>query len=309
MLNSLNEPTRCRNHSRATKMGARTWKRNELCSKGVPCFSRSKKRISPSSLSSIASLRRAKLTRAAFTTERSSAMQSSSRTKPWSRTWTVPSAMTSSITAMSSSVPRLYVGTSGWAYPSWKPGFYPAGTASGDFLRFYAERFTTVELNTTGYRLPAEEQFDRWAEQTPPGFAFAPKLPGQRPQLAAEFSARVRRLGERLGPVRVSVKSPRDEGLLELLLGSLDPSLRLAYDLEDPSWDRIEPRLAEAGAVRVNDLDGDAPFRYVRPREPPYPVEDLLEWAERLRRLDVPAFVYLRHEDEPTAPRYAARLM
>src|ERR671938_269048 len=286
MLNSLNEPTRCRNHSRATKIGARTWKRNELCSNGVPCLSRSRKRISPSSLSSIASLRRAKLTRAAFTTERSSAMQSSSRTKPWSRTWIVSSVMTSSITAMSASVPTVYVGTSGWAYPSWKPGFYPAGTPSTDFLRFYAERFPTVELNTTGYRLPAEEQFDRWAEQTPPGFAFAPKLPGQRPQLLAEFTARVRRLGERLGPVRVSVKSPRDEGLLELLLGSLDPSLRLAFDLEDPSWDGIEGRLAEAGAVRVNDLETEAPFRYVRFRDPPYSDEQLRASAERLRTAD-----------------------
>jgi uncharacterized protein YecE (DUF72 family) len=210
---------------------------------------------------------------------------------------------------MSSSLPTLYVGTSGWAYPSWKPGFYPAGTASSDFLRFYSERFSTVELNTTGYRLPSEEQFERWAEQTPPGFTFAPKLPAQRPRLVADFSDRVRRLGDRLGPVRVSFKSPRDEGLVELLLGSLDPSLRLAFDLDDPSWDGIEPRLAAAGAVRVNDLESEAPFRYVRLREPPYDDEDLRAWAGRLRGLDVPTFVYLRHEDEPTAPAYAARLV
>ena len=217
--------------------------------------------------------------------------------------------MTSDVTAMSSSVPALHVGTSGWAYPSWRPGFYPPGTQSGDFLRFYAERFPTVELNTTGYRLPGEEQFERWAEQTPAGFTFAPKLPAQRPRIVGEFSERTRRLGERLGPVRVSVKSPRDEGMLELLLGSLDPSLRLAFDLEDTSWDGIEPRLAAAGAVRVNDLRTDAPFRYVRLREPPYSDDDLRRWAERLRGLDVPAFVYLRHEEEPTAPRYAERLI
>lgn len=209
---------------------------------------------------------------------------------------------------MSASVPTLSVGTSGWAYPSWKPGFYPAGTQSRDFLRFYAERFPTVELNTTGYRLPAEEQFERWAEQTPDGFTFAPKLPAHRPQLVAEFSDRVRRLGERLGPVRVSVKSARDEGMIELLLGSLDPSLRLAFDLEHPSWDGIEPRLAEAGTVRVNDLESAATFRYVRLREPPYADDELRAWADRLRGVDVPTFVYLRHEEEPTAPRYAERL-
>jgi uncharacterized protein YecE (DUF72 family) len=208
---------------------------------------------------------------------------------------------------MSSSVPRLYVGTSGWAYPSWKPGFYPAGTPSTDFLRFYAGRFPTVELNTTGYRLPAEEQFERWAEQTPPGFTFAPKLPAQRPQVVAEFSGRVRRLGERLGPVRVSVKSSRDEGMIELLLGSLDPSLRLAFDLEDPSWDGIEPRLAGAGAVRVNDLDAGAPFHYLRFRDPPYSDEDLEATAKEIAALTAPVFAFFRHEDEPTAPRYAER--
>ena len=74
---------------------------------------------------------------------------------------------------------RLHVGTSGWSYPSWRPGFYPAGTDPKAFLSYYSERFDTVELNTTGYRLPAEEQFGRWAEQTPPGFTFAVKLPPQ----------------------------------------------------------------------------------------------------------------------------------
>jgi uncharacterized protein YecE (DUF72 family) len=206
-------------------------------------------------------------------------------------------------------VPDLFVGASGWSYPSWKPGFYPAGTDSRDFLAHYAQHFRTVELNTTGYRLPAEEQFRRWAEQTPAGFAFAPKLPGNRARMVAEFSARVRALGEHLGPVRVQLINARDEGMLELLLGSLDPELKLAFDLAHESWDGIEPRLAEAGAVRVNDLAHDAPFRYVRFRDPPYTDDDLREWAERLRDLDVPIYAYFRHEDEPTAPEYARKLL
>jgi uncharacterized protein YecE (DUF72 family) len=206
-------------------------------------------------------------------------------------------------------VADVFVGTSGWSYPSWRPGFYPAGTDAKEFLRFYSERFPTVELNTTGYRLPAEEQFGRWAAQTPAGFTFAPKLAGNRPRMVAEFSARVRRLGDRLGPVRVQLISARDDGMLELLLGSLDSELRLAFDLGHPSWDGIEPRLAEAGAVRVNDLEAEAPFRYVRFRDPPYSDDDLHEWAERLARQSVPVFAYFRHEDEPTAPGYAARLL
>jgi uncharacterized protein YecE (DUF72 family) len=213
------------------------------------------------------------------------------------------------VTVTGSSLAMVQVGTSGWSYPSWKPDFYPAGTDSKEFLRHYATRFSTVELNTTGYRLPAEEQFAKWAEQTPPGFTFAPKLAGNRPRIVAEFASRVRLLGDRLGPARVSLKSARDEGMIELILGSLDPEFHVAFDLEHESWDGIEPRLAEAGGVRVNDLEQDAPFRYVRFRDPPYSDEELQEWAERLRQVDVPVFAYFRHEDEPTAPRYAERLL
>jgi uncharacterized protein YecE (DUF72 family) len=201
---------------------------------------------------------------------------------------------------------RVRIGTSGWSYPGWRPGFYPAGLDPSGFLGYYAERFSTVELNTTGYRLPAEDQFRSWAEQAPDGFEFAPKLPGHRLRGLDVFESRVRMLGDRLGPVRVSLKSPRDDGAVELLLGSLD--LRLAFDLEHPSWDGVEERLAAAGAVRVNDLDHPAPFRYLRLREPPYDDRALQELAGRLGELGEPAYVYFRHEDEPTAPTYARRL-
>ena len=113
------------------------------------------------------------------------------------------SGITSAVTATPASLAGLYVGTSGWSYPSWKPGFYAAGTKSEDFLRYYAERFPTVELNTTGYRLPREELFERWAEQTPPGFRFAPKLNAHRRSDYGTFAERVGLLGERLGPIRV----------------------------------------------------------------------------------------------------------
>jgi uncharacterized protein YecE (DUF72 family) len=203
---------------------------------------------------------------------------------------------------------RARVGTSGWSYPGWRPGFYPAGLQPSEFLTHYAGRFPTVELNTTGYRLPAEDQFRRWAEQAPDGFDFAPKLPGHRLRGLDVFESRVRMLGDRLGPVRVSLKSARDDGALELLLGSLDPALRLAFDLEHPSWDGVEERLAAAGAVRVNDLDHAAPFRYLRLREPPYGDEELRKIAARIRDTSEPAYVYFRHEEEPTAPAYAERL-
>lgn len=217
---------------------------------------------------------------------------------------------------------EVRVGTSGWSYPSWRPGFYPAGTDPKSFLGLYAERFRTVELNTTGYRIPAAEQFRSWAAQAPDGFEFAVKLPGERTRQLGAFQEGVRGLGDRLGPVRVTLKSVRDDGMLELLLGSLDPDLirrageadtarplRLAFDLQHDSWDGVEERLARDGAVRVGDLESPAPFRYLRLREPPYTDEQLAELATRLRGIAEPVYVYFRHQEEPTAPAYAERLL
>ncbi|HEY6836066.1 MAG TPA: DUF72 domain-containing protein [Gaiellaceae bacterium] len=215
------------------------------------------------------------------------------------------------MTATPASLSGAYVGTSGWSYPSWRPDFYAVGSRPEDFLRQYAERFATVELNTTGYRLPREELFERWAEQVPAGFLFAPKLNAHRRSDFGTFAERVGLLGERLGPIRVLVAAARDEGLLTLMLGSFDPSVSLAFDFRHESWDGIEADLPP-NAVRVGSLEGGAPFRYLRLREPPYEDGDLAAWAERLRPLlddGLRVYCYFKHEDEPTAPRYAQRLL
>ena len=206
----------------------------------------------------------------------------------------------------------VLVGTSGWSYPSWRPGFYPAGSAPETFLALYAEQFTTVELNSTGYRLPSHEQFARWAAQVPDGFRFAVKMPPQALRQLDSFQERVRSLGPALGCVRVVVDSPRDNGQLALLLGSADPAIRFALDLRDPSWDGVEPQLAEVGAVRVGDWNAAGDWRYVRFREPPYDEAALVMAADRIRPLvaaGVDIFAFFRHEDEPTAPRYALRVL
>jgi len=199
----------------------------------------------------------------------------------------------------------LHVGTSGWSYPTWRGGFYPEGARPDSFLGFYAGRFDTVELNTTGYRLPAEEQFRRWADAVGDGFTFAPKLPLYRVDRVGPFLERVSLLGERLGPIRVQVQQQRDEGLLALLLGSVDPAVRLALDFRHPSWAGVE--LPREVAV-VNELERPSAFRYVRLREPPYSEEQLVELAARLRG-GPESWVFFRHENEPTAPGYAQRLL
>ncbi len=201
---------------------------------------------------------------------------------------------------------ELYVGASGWSYPSWRPGFYPPESRPEDFLRHYASGFDAVELNTTGYRLPGEEQFERWAAQVPDGFRFAPKMQTYRLDRVGTFCERVLRLGDRLGPVRVVIQSARDEGLLALLLGSIDPAIRVAFDFRHPSWEGVS---LDERSVAVGDADGEAPFRYLRFRDPPYDDDALAEAAAQVRRLlAADVYCFFRHEDEPTAPAYAARL-
>ena len=207
------------------------------------------------------------------------------------------SGNTSLMTAMPASVTRAHVGASGFSYPTWRGGFYPADAKPADFLRLYAERLPSVELNTTGYRIPAAEQFERWAAATPAGFRFAVKL--------RWLDERVRLLGDRLGPVRIVVQSKRDDRLLERFAGS---DLPLALDVRHPSWDGADV----SPAVRVNDWDADAPFRYLRFRDPPYSERDLRDLAARIAPLldaGVDVYAYFRHEDEPTAPAYALRLL
>jgi uncharacterized protein YecE (DUF72 family) len=201
-----------------------------------------------------------------------------------------------------------HVGTSGFSYPSWRPGFYPEGTRPEEFLAHYAGRLPSVELNVTGYRLPSEESFARWREAVPEGFTFAVKLPGHALRSLGTFEERAGLLGDRLGVVRVVLQQPRDDGTLALLLGSLDPAVRVALDVRHPSWDE-----AYVGrAVRVDNWDADAPYRYLRFREPPYTKAQIEALAGRIAPLlaaGVDVFAYFRHEEEPSAPLYAERLL
>jgi uncharacterized protein YecE (DUF72 family) len=215
--------------------------------------------------------------------------------------------------ATRASLTGAYVGTSGFSYPSWRGDFYPEKSRSADFLELYAGRLPSVELNNTFYKLPSEEQLRAWAERTPPEFRFAVKMNRRithfgRLELLPTFSERVRILGDRLGPILVQFPPTRtrDDGLLRFLLDSLDPDLEYAFEFRHESW-------ADADVpVRVNSLDGQAPFRYLRLREPPYDDRALQAWAKRLRPLldaGIRVYCYFKHEDEPTGPLYARRLL
>jgi uncharacterized protein YecE (DUF72 family) len=214
----------------------------------------------------------------------------------------------------------IHIGSSGFSYPEWRGSFDPADARPADFLRLYAERLNAVELNATFYRLPSEAQLEAWAAATPPGFRFAVKLSrfiaAGRVDALGTFCERIGVLGERLGPVLVELPEgrPRDDGFVDLLLGSLPAEIDIAFEPKDPSW---------AGAdlpVRVNDWESPAAFRYLRLRDHPYDDAALAALAARLRAEpgDVYCFVNRGGADdhspggEPTATtaeRLASRLL
>ena len=215
---------------------------------------------------------------------------------------------------------ELRVGASGFSFASWRPGFYPAGAKPADLLAFKADRLTTVEIHNSFYRLPAASVFEKWAGTVPEGFRFAVKAPRAisvfgRVDYVGDLNARVRALGDRLGPllVRLADKKTRDDAFLATLLDAIDDDLAIALDLRDPSWDGIQPELERWGAVRVNQLGATAArFRYLRLRDTPYDDAELTGWADTIRGLladDLDVYCYFKHEDEPTAPAYAARLL
>ena len=214
---------------------------------------------------------------------------------------------------------ELRTGASGFSFPSWRPGFYPPGTKPADFLAHYARHLETVEINNSFYRLPAASVFEKWAATVPDGFRFSVKAQRAvtvfgRVDFLPDLNARVRSLGDRLGPllVRLADKRERDDAFLASILDAIDDDLDVALDLRDPSWDGIEPALERWGAVRVNQLEAtDARYRYLRLRDTPYDDAQLAEWAGTIRGLlddGLDVYCYFKHEDEPTAPAYAARL-
>jgi uncharacterized protein YecE (DUF72 family) len=220
---------------------------------------------------------------------------------------------------------RAFVGTSGWSYTSWKPVFYPTEVKTADFLRYYATRLATLEVNYTFNHLPTEKNIAAWTEATPASFLFALKASQQITHVRqlrdpAEtlpiFFERARPLGERLGPILFQTPPwlRRDDDRLAMFLASLPRELRCALEVRDPSWyaDEVYELLRTAGVALVH-ADGErapspvetlgtiAPFAYARLRnESGYDDAAVSAWAARLRRLlaagrDV--YAYFRHDD------------
>ena len=221
---------------------------------------------------------------------------------------------------------RAFVGCSGWAYATWKPKFYPPEVKTKDFLRHYATRLRTCEVNYTFNHLPTQRNIDSWKEQTPEDFVFAlkasqyithiKKLEEPTTTLPNFFDA-VRPLGERLGPVLFQTPPwlKRNDELLSMFVVALPDGVRCALEVRDPSWyaDEVHALLqarnvalvhaeGERAPSPLDALDRTADFAYVRLRaREGYDAAAVASWAARLqavREAGKDVYAYFRHDDD-----------
>jgi uncharacterized protein YecE (DUF72 family) len=229
----------------------------------------------------------------------------------------------------------LYAGTSGFAYPAWKPGFYPAELPAARFLEHYASRLNCVEINYTFRRMPAAKTLAAWADLTPEGFLFVVKAHQQithfrrlkdagEPTEAFLAALEPLRQAGRLGPVlfQLPPQLRLDLERLRAFLALLPPGFRYAFEFRDASWfvDDVYALLTEHGAalcvaesekLEVPDV-ATAAFAYYRLRKPVYDESDLRVVVARSRESlgdgrDV--FVLFKHEDDPSGALYAERVL
>jgi uncharacterized protein YecE (DUF72 family) len=226
--------------------------------------------------------------------------------------------------------PNLFVGTSGWAYPSWKPGFYPADFPSRAFLHFYAAHLTSVEVNYTFRTLPTTIQLQSWLDATPPGFRFSFKAPQRITHFQrlresnatlAEFIAALTpaHAAAKLGPLlfqlppNFAADNPRLDAFLHLPAFAEDPHLQLAFEFRHPSWftettyailraHNAALCVAESDNLATPDI-ATADFRCYRlRRNGGYTSAELTAFAKRFTTLshESETYIYFKHEDEPT---------
>jgi uncharacterized protein YecE (DUF72 family) len=231
-------------------------------------------------------------------------------------------------------MPNLYAGTSGFAYPSWKPDFYPQKLPSKKFLSFYSERLNAVEVNYTFRRLPSASTLENWVSETRTGFVFPLKahmrithIQRLKPSEFTEVFFRAidpLRTARRLGPVLFQLPPALkcDEALLADFLATLPRDIRCAFEFRHASWlaapvyQLLEKHgaalcLAESEKLVVPEVV-TANFVYSRLRMPEYSAEDRREIAARVEQLigqgrDV--YVFFKHEETPAGALYAEELL
>ena len=225
---------------------------------------------------------------------------------------------------------RIRVGTSGYNYPEWKGTFYPADLPAAKMLAYYVERFGTVEINATFYRMPTAKTLAAWAAAAPDGFTYVLKSPQKITHFARlrdvgeplrYFCDTARTLGAKLGPLlfQLPPNFQKAADRMRDLLGELPPDLRVAFEFRHPSWfdDEVYGLLRmKNAALCIADTDegatpavATADWGYLRLRAAAYSDDDVARWLATIRQVGVgwrEAFVFFKHDRD--APRLAEAL-
>lgn len=225
---------------------------------------------------------------------------------------------------------RVLIGTSGYQYPEWRGSFYPEKFGTDRMLAYYAERFPTVEINYTFYRMPTEKLLAGWAAGTPDHFTFTLKAPRrithdaklQRCEDTLQaFCRAARTLGPKLGALlfQLPPNFRKNVEVLAAFLELLPGDLRTAFEFRHDSWfeEDVFAALRQRGAALcVADSEKlktpvavTADHAYFRLRDEGYQEADLEAWARTIRDLPAKeAFVYFKHEAQGLGPAFAQRL-
>ncbi|HEY3968158.1 MAG TPA: DUF72 domain-containing protein [Planctomycetaceae bacterium] len=227
---------------------------------------------------------------------------------------------------------RLFVGTSGYSYKEWKGGFYPEKHPQKEMLSYYAQQFSSVEINNSFYRMPETSILKAWAKQVPQGFRFALKAPQtithfKRLKDVKKETAALLRAAAALkacrGPLLVQLPAnfkkdlPRLESFLRLIRGRIP----IAFEFRHESWfdDEVSGCLRENSCAlcaadtddsRSAELVGTTDWGYLRLRREGYTSAALRKWIKRIRSQSWnEVYVFFKHEDSGTGPRLAARFL
>lgn len=236
--------------------------------------------------------------------------------------------------------PHIFIGTSGWSYPSWRGPFFPREVMVKHHLAYYATQFSSAELNGVFYRTPSLDTVRGWRDQTPDDFVFAWKasrfishwkrLTDKSRNSLALIDERLKILGPKAGPVlfqlppRFAVNSARLKSFCKLL----SKRRRYAFEFRHCSWYTEEIYTLLQGyniALCISDHhDAPSPWKvtashvYVRGHGPGgayqghYSDTELRAWARRIatwRRDGRDVYVYFDNDQKSAAPADALRLI
>jgi uncharacterized protein YecE (DUF72 family) len=230
---------------------------------------------------------------------------------------------------------NLYAGTSGWAYPSWKPDFYPAKLPQTKFLQHYATQLNTVEVNFTFRQLVKETTIQKWIAETPANFRFGIKAHQvithikrlkNTQDFVPRFLATIEPLAAagKLGPVlfQLPPNLKADAALLEEFLATLPRPLSAAFEFRHDSWfsdpifDLLKKHnralcVAETEERTTPDVV-TADFCYYRYRKPSYTPDERHAMIARIaehRQQGHDVFAYFKHEETPEGALSAVDLL